>query len=158
MYDASVCESYLCAAHDLLKGYEKWLVVEAIEDSTTYGLVVFDVRFVRLLFDLTAEINAAEVLPHRLTRAEAIAAARAYFALKVDWRFAAHDGVFGHWRAGEGLDTPARTSPASDLAFAQSPWDAVLLCLGTHVTTQAELDEARAIVAQRVHDFAIQVT
>lgn len=157
VYDRTTCEDYLCAAHSLLRPHEKWLVVHAIEDSTTYGLVISDVRFVRILFQLTAHLNDADLLPHRLMRPEALNAARDYFSLKVDWPHSAPDGVFGQWRAGEDLDTPPRQSPAPSLSFLEEPWDAALICLGTEVDSHAQLEDARHKIRQKIEAFAFAV-
>lgn len=154
VYDRHTCESYLCATHTILKGWEKWVVVHAIHDSTLYGLVVSDPRFVRTLFDLVATFNAAAMLPHRIARPEAVVAASAYFELKRDWPFSATDGVFGQFRAGEGLDTPMRDPVAKALDVLDDPIDTVLLCLGTAVDTVDQLEEARAMARDRVLNFA----
>lgn len=153
-HDREVCDGYLCAAHEILRPMEKWLVVAAIEDSYTYGLVVTDPLFVRQLFERAADLNGSYPLPQRVRRPAVVDAARAYFALKADWPHRAPDGVFGQVVAGEGLDTPRRACPAEQLGATPAPWDAILRCLGTSVDTISELDAARRVVETSVREFA----
>lgn len=154
VYDRRTCEDYLCAAHDLLRPFEKRLVVEATRDSYVYGLVVTDVKFVKLLTEKVAEINGRMPRSDELRGEDVIAAAAGYFELKRDWPWAASDGVFGQVVPGRGLETRRREGPSEALGEAPGPWDAVLRCLGTRVTSVSELEEAREVVRARVHAVA----
>lgn len=158
VYDRQTCEEYLCAAHDLLAGREKMLVVQAIGDSYLYGLVITDVRFVRQLFERAADINGMDPPTRCVQRAQALEAAGAYFELKRDWPYRAEDGVFGQMRAGQGLECSRRAGPAIGLGMEPGPFDAVLTCLGTKVSSADELRAARATVRERVEAFARAVS
>jgi hypothetical protein len=154
VYDRQTCDEYLCAAHDLLGSREKLLVIQSVGDSYLYGLVITDVRFVRELFKLAADENGMEPKASCLQRAEAIEAAAAYFELKRDWAFAAEDGVFGQVRPGQGLETSRRAGPSAALDVEPDRLEGVLTCLATEVSSLAELERARAQVADRVDAFA----
>ncbi len=154
VYDRFVCEDYLCAAHHVLRQPEKWLVIAAVEDSYTYGLVITDPLFVRQLFEQTADLNGTYPDARRIQRPEAIAAASRYFSLKADWRWRADDGVFGQVVAGRGLETPRREDPAGRLGLEPRPVDSILRCLGTDVATPSDLHEARKFVSAHVAEFA----
>lgn len=154
VYDQDTCETYLCAAHDVLRNDEKWLVIAAIDDSYTYGLVVTDPLFVRQLFQRTATLNGGYPTTHAVRRTEAIAAACDYFALKTQWPWRALDGVFGQVTAGIGLDTPRRTGPSASLDVEPDPHEAILRCLGTQVRSVDALHAARAAVDVRIRAFA----
>ncbi len=158
VYDRQTCEEYLCAAHDLLGGREKLLVVQAIGDSYLYGLVITDVRFVRQLFERAADINGMDPPTRCVQRAEAVETAGAYFELKRDWPFRAEDGVFGQMRPGQGLDCSRRQGPAVGLGLDPGAFDAVLTCLGTEVSSADELHQARALVRERIEAFARAVS
>lgn len=154
VHDKAICGEYLCASHELMKEQEKWLAIRAIQDSYLYGLVITDVTFVRQLFDRSADLNASVVTHRCLTRPEAVAAAAKYFALKLDWPWAAADGIFGQIRAGKGLNTPRREPAWSTLGVEPTPWDTIVTCLGTEVREVDELNRARARVRKCVTEFA----
>lgn len=157
VYDRTICEDYLCASHDVMREDEKWLVLQALDDSYLYGLVITDTRFVRELFELAAKVNGMMPTARVLAREEAIEAAAAYFELKRDWPYRADDGMFGQVIPGEGLQTPRRKGPAEQVGVEPGAYDAVLRCLGTEVKDLAQLEAARAEVASRVERFAVAV-
>ncbi len=158
VYDRDTCEDYLCAAHQVLKEAEKWLVINAVEDSYTYGLVITDIRFVRELFERTADINGESVVWSRLARPAAKETARDYFSLKSDWEFGGSDAIFGQLHAGEGLETPRREPPWAQLGLEPDPVDTALTCLGTEVSNLDDLRLARKIVRTKIAAFADAVS
>ena len=157
VYDRDTCEDYLCAAHQLLKAHERRLIVSAIEDSYLYGLVVSDVRFVRELLEAAARINGMTPPPPMLDAPSALATAGDYFVLKVDWPWAAADGILGQLQAGHGLDTPRRPGPSLSLGVEPDGTEAALRCLGTQVDSLAALHQARHAVQRRFEAFAAAV-
>lgn len=155
VYDRTICEDYLCAAHSLLSEHERLLILAAIKDSYLYGLVITDVRFVRALLELTATINACSPTPSQLARPAAIEAAADYFELKRGWPYRAADGILGAVIPLKGLETKRRPTPAESLGQPSAPEDAILACLGTKaLESLAELDHARALVRAKVARFA----
>jgi hypothetical protein len=154
VYDRHICGEYLCAAHDLLDSREKLLVVQSVQDSYLYGLVVTDVRFVRQLLECAAEINGMSPPARCLQRSEALEAAASYFELKRGWPYAAKDGIFGQIQPGVGLDCSRRLGPSAQLGVEAGPFEAILTCLATEVASPARLREARTMVAERVERFA----
>lgn len=155
VYDRTICEDYLCAAHSLLSDSERSLVLAAIKDSYLYGLVITDVRFVRALLELTATINAASPTPSQLERPAAIEAASAYFELKRGWPYRDVDGILGAVIPLRGLETKRRPTPAETLGSPAAPEDAVLACLGTRkLDSVQELEHARSLVRVKVARFA----
>lgn len=155
VYDRFICEDYLCAAHDVMKYEEKWLVLTAIKDSYLYGLVMTDTRFVRELFEAVAELNGAYPTMRVLQRPQSVEAARDYFELKRDWAYRHPvDGIFGQAVPLKGLETTRRPDPSSRFGLEAGAHERILWSLGTHVDSVELLDEARAIVAQRVMHFA----
>ncbi|MGM0557161.1 MAG: hypothetical protein ACQEVA_12335 [Myxococcota bacterium] len=154
VYDRQICEEYLCAAHDILKDYEKWLVIQSTSDSYLYGLVITDVKFVRQLFERVAEINGKYPGGSDVQRAGVASAAADYFELKRDWPYAGEDGVFGQMVPGEGLETSRRAGPSEALGAQPDAFEAILTCLGTQLETRAELRDARRLVRDRVEAVA----
>lgn len=154
VYDRNICEDYLCAAHDVMREDEKWLVLQAIKDSYLYGLVITDTRFVRELFEHAARINGMMPTARTLAREDAIEAAASYFELKRDWPHRAEDGMFGQVTPGEGLQTPRRRGPSEQVGVEPGAYEAVLRCLGTEVVDLPQLEAARAEVASRIERFA----
>lgn len=157
VYDRFICEDYLCAAHSLLSTDEKRLILDAVEDSFLYGLVITDVRFVRTLMQQTAQRNGMAPPVRTLIRPEAIIQARAYFELKRSWPYQDIDGIFGAMVPGQGLDTSRRVAPHEQLDSQEAeahPLDTVLMCLGTRVHTLDELTHARALVDAAIARFS----
>lgn len=154
VYDRQICDDYLCAAHSLLGSREKLLVIQAIPDSYLYGLVITDVPFVLELLALAAEQNGMDPPARCLHRPEAIEAAAEYFELKRDWPYSAEDGIFGPVQPGHGLTTKQRQGPSVRLGVEADRHEGVLISLGTAVETVDQLQEARAIVADKVDAFA----
>lgn len=158
VYDRHICEGYLCAAHDVMRAEEKWLVLTAVKDSYLYGLVITDTRFVRELFEAAARHNGAYPSDRVLRRPDAVEAAQRYFELKRDWRYRDEkDGIFGQVVPLTGLDTARRPDPSASVGEAPDDTEHILRCLGTGVSDRQALLEARALVARRLHDFAIAV-
>ena len=159
VYDRFICEDYLCAAHSLLSLREKRLILDAVEDSFLYGLVITDVRFVRALFELTAQRNGMAPPERVLQRPQALEHARAYFELKRDWPYRGIDGIFGSVVPGQGLETSRRAPPHEQVRASSGQdvkahaLDAVLICLGTQVSTLEELRHARALVDAALERF-----
>jgi hypothetical protein len=154
VYDRQICEEYLCAAHDILEDYEKWLVIQSTSDSYLYGLVITDVKFVRQLFEQVARINGKYPSAVDVQRSGVAEAAADYFELKRDWPFAGDDGVFGQMVPGEGLETTRRKGPSSLLDCEPDVNEAILTCLGTQVESRAQLETARDRVRGRVEAVA----
>ena len=157
VYDREICEGYLCAAHDVMREDEKWLVLQAVQDAYLYGLVITDTRFVRELFEHAAQINGMMPTARVLAREDAIEAAAAYFELKRDWPYRGDDGIFGQVVPGEGLDTPRRKGASEQVGAEPGPYDAVLRCLGTEVSSLEQLEDASSVVMQRIEGFAAAV-
>ena len=156
VYDRFICEDYLCAAHDVMRTDEKWLVLTAIKDSYLYGLVITDTRFVRELLEGAARINGAYPSERVLRRAAAVHAARDFFELKRDWPYRHPvDGIFGQVIPVVDLETRRRPGPSQELALDPDPrTESILRCLGTKVSCEEELARARAIVLERLDAFA----
>jgi hypothetical protein len=154
VYDRQICEEYLCAAHDILKDYEKWLVIQATSDSYLYGLVITDVKFVRQLFERVAQINGKYPGPTDVQQAGVAQAAAEYFELKRNWPYASEDGVFGQMVPGEGLDTSRRQGPSAALEVEPDAFEAILTCLGTRLESEEQLEHARRLVRERVQAVA----
>lgn len=154
VYDRKICDSYLCAAHDLFTVDERRLVLESVHDSYLYGIVITNMRLVKELLKQAAEITAAYPGGTELRKPAVVEAAGQFFELMRDWPYAAGDGVFGPIVAGEDLETSQRKTPSDVLGVPMEPFDGILTCLGTSVRTVEELEDARAIVRVRVESFA----
>ncbi len=154
VYDRKVCDEYLCAAHDLLSRDERWLVLQAVDDSYLYGLVITNVRLVKELFEQAARINGAFPDRGTLARPGVVAAAARFFELMRDWPYAARDGVFGQIVAGQDLETSRRAGPSVTLGVEPERFEAILTCLGTEVDSIEALEAARSRVCEAVESFA----
>ncbi len=154
VYDRHICQDYLCAAHTLLREEERRLVLDAVQDSYLYGLIITDVRFVRELFALAAHLNAMSPPVHTLRRARVVEAARDFFALKRGWPYAGASGIFGAVVPLRGLETARRQGPSARLGVAPDLSEQALTCLGTEVDDLDALTHARQLVWAAAARFA----
>ena len=143
VYDRFICEDYLCAAHDILKTSEIRLILDAVDDSYLYGLVITNPRFVRSLFDIIASRSGESPTCATLRRPDVIEAAGACFELMRDWPHRGADGIFGQVEVDGPLETRRRRLPAEDLGVEREEIDILLVCLGTECESVAELVRAR---------------
>ena len=143
VYDRFICEDYLCAAHDILRTEEKRLVIDAIDDSYLYGLVVTNPKFVRHLLELVARRTGAMPTAKILRRPAVLEAARRCFEQLRQWPFRSNDGIFGQVQVSGALETRRRRMPADDLELDEDPLDMLLVCMGTECESADELREAR---------------
>lgn len=157
VYDRFICEDYLCAAHDILRAPEVRLVLDAVDDSYLYGLIVTNPRFVRKLLDIVARRTGRWPSEKVLQKASVIEAAEACFEQLRDWPHRAEDGIFGQICVAGALDTKRRTMPADDFDVEERPIDVLLVCMGTECESVEVLTEARTQLEQVVDDLAAAV-
>lgn len=146
IYDRFVCEDYLCAAHDVLRREEVRLVVDAIDGSYLYGLLITNPRFVRHLLTIVADETGARPTAKVLRTPEVIDAAGRCFALFDEWPYRGGDGIFGQVKVAGELDTERRAMPADVFGVDAERVDPLLVCLGTECETVEELEAARRCV------------
>ncbi len=146
IYDRFICDDYLCAAHDVLRREEARLVVQAVDGSYLYGLLITNPRYVRQLMSLVADATGAQPTPKVLGTPEVVEAAGRCFALFDNWPHRPEDGIFGQVKVAGELDTERRRMPAEALDVEQDPVDVLLVCLGTECAGPDELARARGRV------------
>ena len=154
IYDRFICDEYLCAAHDILGDEELQLILDAVDDSYLYGLMITNPKFVRQLLQLVAD--RAGVWPTRrlLEQSEIVEEAQLCFEMMRDWPYRADDGIFGQMRVDGELNTKRRPLPAERHDVTSVDVDVLLACLGTACESVDELEEARRIVEERVDALA----
>jgi hypothetical protein len=149
VYDASICESFLCPSHSWLSEEEAEIVDEACADAHLYGLVVTDVPFVRAVLDAVGRLAGARIEPRHLGRPAVRQALRRLLALKEELE-PGSEGLFGAFRAGaDGEPVPRRIDYAV-IDREGSPWDAILLCVGADPRSGNDLDRLEGEVRARL--------
>ena len=157
VYDRFICEDYLCAAHEVLRKEETQLVIDAIDDSYLYGLLITNPKFVRHLLELVARRNGAMPTAKILEQPAVVEAAGACFELVRHWEYRGDDGIFGQVEVAGALDTTRRPLPAEQFGVDSADVDVLLVCMGTKCTNTNELEEARGLVEERVRQFATAI-
>lgn len=154
VYDRFICDEYLCAAHDVLRRDEVQLVIEAVDDSYLYGLLITNPKYVRQLMELVARRAGARPRAKYLLAHQVVAAAAECFELMRDWSFRGEEGIFGQVRVDSNLNMKRRALPSERHDVDAEPVDVLLVCLGTECDSVEQLRQARRIVDDRVDAMA----
>jgi hypothetical protein len=153
VYDASVCESFLCPSHSWLGEEEAEIVDRTCADAHLYGLVVTDVPFVRAVLEGVGSLAGERIGPRHLERPGFRAALRRLLALKEELE-PGSEGLFGAFRPGaDGEPVPRRIDYGS-MERAPSPWDAILVCVGADPRSGNDLDRMEGEVRTRLEACA----
>jgi hypothetical protein len=153
VYDAAICESFLCPSHSWLTEEEAEMVDHLCADAHLYGLVVTDVPFVRAVLDAVGRTTGARVERRHLDDPAAREALRRLLSLKEELE-PGSEGLFGAFRAGSDGEPAPRAIDYAALGRDASPWDAILLCVGADPRSGNDLDRLEAEVRVRLEAAA----
>jgi hypothetical protein len=149
VYDAGICESFLCPSHAWLSEEEAALAALAAGDFHLYGLVVTDVPFLRAsLAGVAARVGAKVALRH-LDDDRFRASLRRLLALKEELA-PGSDGLFGAFRPGEDGEPLPRRIDYEALGTRASPYDEILTCVGADPRSGNDLEALEGEVARRL--------
>ena len=149
VYDASICETFLCPSHSWLSEEEAEIVDDACADAHLYGLVVTDVPFVRAVLDAAGRLSGARIERRHLDRPAVRDALRRLFSLKEELE-PGSEGLFGAFRAGADGEPVPRRIDYGAIERDGSPWDAILLCVGADPRSGNDLDRLEEEVRERL--------
>ncbi len=157
VYDRFICEDYLCAAHNILRTDEIRLVLDSIDDSYLYGLVITNPKFVRQLLELVARRTGAWPSKKVLSRPAVLEAAGRCFEQMREWPYRDNDGIFGPVGVTGAVETRRRDMPADVFDVDPDPVDMLLVCMGTACKSTEELYSARRRIDAEVDALAAAV-
>ena len=149
VYDASICESFLCPSHSWLTEEEAEIVDEACADAHLYGLVVTDVPFVRAVLEAVGRRSGARLERRHLDRPAVREALRRLLALKEELE-SGSEGLFGAFQPGADGEPAPRSIDYAAMERDGSPWDAILLCVGADPRSGNDLDRLESEVRARL--------
>jgi hypothetical protein len=149
VYDAAICESFLCPSHSWLTEEEAELVDLTCRDAWLYGLTVTDVPFVRAVLDAVGRLAGARLERRHVERPAVREALRHLFALKEELE-PGSEGLFGAFRPGQDGEPIPRLIDYESIGREGSPWDAILLCVGADPRSGNDLDRLEEEVRGRV--------
>jgi len=150
VYDRFICDEYLCAAHDILRDEEVQLVLDAVDDSYLYGLLITNPKFVRQLLELVARRVGTMPAGRILGDQNVIEAASACFEMMRNWPYRHQRGIFGQVQVDDELNMTRRQLPGERHGVDNRDIDVLLLCLGTECEDIEELTQARNDVERRL--------
>jgi hypothetical protein len=153
VYDASICETFLCPSHSWLSEEEAEIVDATCADAHLYGLVVTDVPFVRAVLDASGRLSGARIERRNLRAPRVRDALRRLFALKEELE-PGSEGLFGAFRPGQDGEPVPRSIDYAAIERDASPWDAILLCVGADPRSGNDLDRLEEEVRGRLEDAA----
>ncbi len=151
VYDASICETFLCPSHSWLAEEEAEIVDDTCADAHLYGLVVTDVPFVRAVLDAVGRLAGARIERRHLERAPVRDSLRRLFALKEELE-PGSEGLFGAFRPGADGEPVPRSIDYAGMEREVSPWDAILLCVGADPRSGNDLDRLEGEVRGRLEE------
>lgn len=154
VYDRFICDEYLCAAHDILREEEVQLVLDAVDDSYLYGLLITNPKFVRQLLELVARRVGTMPAGRILSDDDVIEAASGCFEMMRHWPYRHESGIFGQVQVDDELNMTRRELPGDRHDVDNRDIDVLLLCLGTECEDVDELKQARSDVERRLVAFA----
>jgi hypothetical protein len=152
VYDARICETFLCPSFSWLSEEEAELAEAACaSDFHLYGLVVTDVPFLRAALAAVAREVGARVERRHVDHGPFRSALRRLLDLKTQLA-PGSQGLFGAFAAGpDGEDRPRRIDYA---ALGRSPFtgdlDELLTCAGADPRSGNDLDRFEAEIRRRV--------
>jgi len=149
VYDASICETFLCPSHSWFTEEEAEIVDATCADAHLYGLVVTDVPFVRAVLDAVGRMAGARLERRHLERPAVRDALRRLLALKEELE-PGSEGLFGAFRPGDDGEPVPRSIDYAAIDRDGSPWDAILLCVGADPRSGNDLDRLEGEVQLRL--------
>lgn len=149
VYDASICETFLCPSHSWLSEEEAEMVAFTCGDAHLYGLTVTDVPFVRACLAAVGGAAGGRVERRHLDHPPFRAALRRLLALKEDLE-PGSEGLYGAFQPGaDGEPVPRRIDYAA-MGRSASPWDEILACVGADPRSGNDLDRLEGVVRARL--------
>ena len=150
VYDAAICQSFLCPSHGFLGEEEAELVVAICgADPYLYGLVVTDVPFVRACLSGVGQLCGERIRSRHLDHAPLRGALRRLFQLKEELA-PGSDGLYGAFRPGPDGEPVDRLIDYEALARPRSPHDQILRCIGADPRSGNDLDAIEGEVTRRL--------
>ena len=149
VYDARICESFLCPSFSWLGEEEAAIAEDASGDFHLYGLVVTDVPFLRAVLAAVADGAGARVERRHLSDPRFRAALRRLLELKTQLA-PGSEGLFGAFAAGPGGEDVPRRIDYGAIGRGLSRYDAILTCAGADPRSGNDLDRLEAEVRRRL--------
>jgi hypothetical protein len=150
VYDASICESFLCPSFSWLSEEEAAIAEVATGgDAWLYGLVVTDVPFLQAVLAAVADGAGARVERRHLSDDGFRAGFRRLLSLKEELA-PGSEGLFGAFSAGPGGEERPRQIDYAAIGRGTSRYDAILLCAGADPRSGNDLDALEDEVRRRL--------
>ncbi len=149
VYDARICESFLCPSFSWLGEEEAAIAEDASGDFHLYGLVVTDVPFLRAVLAAVADGAGARVERRHLSDPRFRAALRRLLELKTQLA-PGSEGLFGAFAAGPGGEDVPRRIDYGAIGRGLSRYDAILTCAGADPRSGNDLDRLETEVRRRL--------
>jgi hypothetical protein len=150
VYDAAICESFLCPSFSWLTEEEAAIAEDATGgEPWLYGLVVTDVPFLRATLGAVADGAGAAVERRHLADGRFRAALRRLLDLKSQLA-PGSEGLFGAFAAGPGGEDVPRRIDYAAIGRERSPYDAILLCAGADPRSGNDLDALEEEIRRRL--------
>ena len=153
VYDASICETFLCPSHSWFTEEEAEMVDATCDDAHLYGLVVTDVPFVRAVLEAVGRLAGAQLQRRHLERPAVREALRRLLRAQGGARARIGGALRGLPPGADGEPVP-RSIDYAAIERDGSPWDAILLCVGADPRSGNDLDRLEGEVRVRLEACA----
>lgn len=153
VYGAELCAGHFCPSYSYLARPEQRSVISAIHDWYLYGLVITDIDLVKEFWKEVQTRLGDHIRPERLARPAVKESLLDFFQLKESWRFIAPQSRLGKYYFSYGEYQIARIEYEKNWRMKPSRHNKILLSLGSEFRTAGEVQEAEAIVEEKINRF-----
>lgn len=152
-YGRELCAGHFCLSYTYLTEIEKQAVIGTLDDWYLYGLVITDLDLVKEFFHEVQARLGDSLRLEKLQKARARKALAAFFALKENWPFAAHENRLGKYYFSQGEYHLAHWEYEKRWQIKPARFDKILVSLSSEFTSGEDVRAAEILIEQKISDF-----
>jgi len=152
-YGKELCASHECPSYTYLTEEEKKAVIYGSDNWYIYGLVITDIDFVKEYFRIINNTLGETINPERIKQPDLKRIISDYFNLKEEWEFRSGEKRFGKYFFSYAEYHIAKIEYQKKLGIKGSPFDKILVSLGSEFNSVDELHKAELIIQASIDRF-----
>lgn len=152
-YGAELCANHYCIGFGCLTPVEQRAVVLSLDDWYLYGLVVTDIDLVKSFITHAENRLGDRVRCEPLGHGRVQETLRDFFRLKEEWKYTSGEKRMGKYYFSRGEYYCARIDYEKRWGRVPSRYDRILVSLSSGFNSTGELQEAEAVIEERLERF-----